>query len=81
MYYRILSNNFISHKFSDLLHLLLLDLQYVHSLRFNYFYLGITRSSFLSKHKSCKFTLMFKESQNLNSVSSTRSFPKNQYLN
>lgn len=81
MYCRILSNNFISHKFSDLLHLLLLDLQYVHSLRLNYFYLCITRSSFLNKYKSCKSTLVFKESQHLNSISNTRSFPKHQYLN
>jgi len=81
MYCRILSNNFISHKFSDPLHLLLLDLQYLHSLRLNYFYLCITRSSFLSKYKSCKSTLMSKESQNWNSISSTKAFPKHQYLN
>lgn len=81
MYCRILYNNFISHKFSDLLHLLLLDLQHVHSLQLSYFYLCITRSSFLSKYKSCKSTLMFKESQNLNSISSTRSFPNLQNLN
>lgn len=32
MYCRILSNNFISHKFSDLVHLPSLDLQYIYSL-------------------------------------------------
>lgn len=78
MYWRILFNNFISHKFS---HLLLPGLQYVHSLPLNYFYLCFTRSSFLSKYKSCKPTLTFKESQNLNSVSSTGSFPKHPYSN
>lgn len=86
MYCRILSNNFISHKFSDLVHLPWHDLQYIHSLELNYFYLCITFliylcQTFLIKSKSCTSTLMFKESQNINSVSNTRSFPKHQYLN
>lgn len=81
MYCRISSNNFISHKFSDLLHLLLLHLQHTHPLHLNYFYLCVTRSSSPTKYKRHKSTLMFKEPQNLNCVSSARSFPKHQYLN
>lgn len=81
MYCRILSNNFISHKFSDLVHLPCLDLQYMHSLELNYFALCITKPNLLIKSKSCTSTLMFKESENINSASNTRSFPKHQHLN
>lgn len=80
MYCRISSNNFISYKFGGLLRFLLLDLQYVRSRQLNCCHLRITKSTFPSKHKGCKSTLIFKESHNLNSVSNTRSFPKCWYF-
>lgn len=66
---------------SFVVHLPWLDLHYIHPQELNSFYLCITRQNFLIKSKSCTFTLTLKESQNINSISNTKSFPKHWHIN